>query len=126
MEDESNSSDDCIDEDRPEIVRKKKKTGDETESNDEFDFANDSDYENIGLPQWLVEIDLEKYRKKTGLGNIDIWEALQKKEEPKIEEDKLEVSKDKKKKKTIATWTQEEDDQLIKLHEQLKNQWKEI
>ena len=108
MEEESESSD-GLDTDWPELIWKEKK-GNETESNDELDFCNDEKFENIGLPQRLVEIDLEKFWKRAKLGNTEIWEALNKWEEIKPEEDKLSDKKDKKKKKVIATWTPEEDE----------------
>lgn len=87
--DESESEDFLSDNERPRKVKGQYKEG-ETESDDSLDFENDSDFEDISLPDKGVEIDLEKFRKNAGLGNIEIWDALMKKDEPiKLEEEKL-------------------------------------
>jgi hypothetical protein len=110
-------------------VKTGRKEGD-TESDYSNDFENDSEFEDLDLPQGGVEIDLEKFRKRAGLGNQELREALLKKDEGlKYEDEKLQGSerKDKKqKKKTIAVWTHQEDALLLEMHAQHGNQWKEI
>lgn len=128
--DESDSEDILSGSERPERASREYKEG-ETESDQSLDFENDSDFENVSLPDQGVEIDLERFRKKAGLGSMEIREALLRKEEPvKVEDEKqLQASekKDKKpKKKVIAVWTHEEDTILMEAHGQQGNQWKEI